>query len=381
MKKIVLLSPANPLRGGIAASGERLAMELQAAGYEVVIYSFSLQYPGFLFPGKTQFSGDPPPSGLEIRSRINSIYPLNWLKVGLELRRLHPDLIISRYWLPFMGPCLGTILRLARGKGCTRIIAIADNVLPHEKRPGDRQFTTWFLNSVDACIVMSRSVLNDLQHFSMANKPVAFIPLPIHDNYGEKATREVALARLGLPAEFRYLLFFGFIRNYKGLDLLLEAMSDERIRRKGLRLIIAGEYYGDREFYEELIHTLNIEDQLVMHTDYIPTEEVKYYFGAADLVVLPYKSATQSGISQVAYHFEKPMIVTDVGGLSETVPHGKVGYVVPAEAGAIANAVVDFFENKRQATLEEGVREEKKRYSWQTMVDGIEKLYRQLMTS
>ena len=374
MKKVVLLTPAHPLRGGIAASSERFAVELQAAGCEVVVYSFSLQYPGFLFPGKTQFSDDPAPPGLDIRTVVNSVNPLNWLKVGLELRRRRPDVIVPRYWLPFMGPCLGTILRVAKRNGHTKVVPIADNILPHEKRPGDRLFTRYFLQPADACIVMSRSVEEDFRQFS-TTKPVACIPHPIYDNYGEKTGREQSLAHLGLPDGPRYLLFFGFIRDYKGLDLLLRAMADERVRALGLRLIVAGEYYGNQAFYEKLIADLGIENQLVMRMDYIPSEEVKYYFGTADLVVQPYKSATQSGISQMAYHFEKPMVVTDVGGLAEIVPHGRAGYVVPVEAGAIADAVVDFFENKKGAALTQGVVEEKHRFSWRAMVEGLKGLY------
>jgi D-inositol-3-phosphate glycosyltransferase len=369
IKKIVLLSPAHPLRGGIAAFTERFAMELQNNGYEVVIYSFSLQYPSFLFPGKTQFSTDPAPADLNIRPCVNSVNPFNWLKIGLELRRLRPDLIIPRYWLPFMGPCLGSILRLARGNGHTKVVAIADNVLPHEKRPGDRIFTRWFVNACDAFVVMSQSVMDDLRQFTQ--KPAACIPHPIYDNYGEKSPREVALAQLGLPSTMRYLLFFGFIRDYKGLDLLLEAMDDERIRRMNLKLIVAGEYYGNREKYEAQIRSLGIENQLVMRTDYIPNDAVRHYFGAADLVVQSYRTATQSGISQMAYHFEKPMLVTDVGGLSEIVPNGKAGYVVAVEAEAIADAIVDFYENDRAFAFAVGVAEGKKRFSWKAMVDGV----------
>lgn len=369
IKKIVLLSPAHPLRGGIAAFTERFAMQLQNSGYEVIIYSFSLQYPGFLFPGKTQFSSDPPPPGLEIRTSINSINPLNWLKIGLELRRLRPDLIVPRYWLPFMGPCLGSILRLAKGNGHTKVVAIADNVLPHEKRLGDRAFTRWFVNTCDAFVVMSKSVLDDLRIFTQ--KPANLVPHPIYDNYGAHSTREVAQAELGLSPEFNYLLFFGFIRDYKGLDLLLEAMADERIRQMNLKLIVAGEYYGNEEKYEAQIKQFDIENQLVMRTDYIPNEEVRYYFGAADLVVQPYRTATQSGISQLAYHFEKPMIVTDVGGLAEIVPHGEAGYVVPVNAKSIADAIVDFYENNRTDTFSKGVAEGKKRFSWEAMVEGV----------
>ncbi|MCR9290684.1 glycosyltransferase [Saprospiraceae bacterium] len=374
MKNIVILSPAHPLRGGIASSTERLAQELQAFGHQVVLYSFSLQYPDFLFPGKTQFSSDTAPKDLDIRTKVNSVNPFNWMSVGLELKKLKPDLIITRFWLPFMGPSLGTVLRIAKSNGHTKTLCIADNIIPHESRPGDRILTNYFIKSIDSFIVMSRSVKDDIRQFS-TQKPVEFIPHPIYDNYGKLVSREKALARLNLPEEDRYILFFGFIRDYKGLDLLLKSIADKRIQNRNVKLIVAGEYYGNQEFYEALIQSEEIEDQVILKTEFIPSEEVKYYFGAADLVVQPYKSATQSGISQLAYHFEKPMVVTRVGGLPEIVEHGKVGYVVDVKIDAISDAIVDFFENNRKEELEEGVRQNKTKFSWKNMVKGIEDLY------
>lgn len=371
-KKIVIVSPAHPLRGGIAALTERLARELQKGPYEVTIVSFSLQYPSFLFPGKTQFSTDPPPPGLDIRTWINSVNPINWLLTGLKIRKLNPDLIVVRYWLPFMGPCLGTILRIAK-RGKTKVVAITDNVLPHEKRPGDRLFTRYFIGAADAFITMSKSVEKDLRTFTKT-KPSLLIPHPVYDNYGTPATKEEACEKLHLNPAEKYLLFFGFIRDYKGLDLLLKAMADERVKAMNAKLIVAGEYYGNQEKYEQLIEELGLQERVILHTDYIPNADVRYYFGAADLVAQPYKSATQSGISQMAYHFEKPMLVTAVGGLPEIVAHGKAGYVVEVAPAAIADAIVDFFANGRKAAFEEGVREEKKRFSWQRLREGLEKL-------
>lgn len=373
MKKVVLLTPAHPLRGGIAASSERFAQELQTAGYEVVIYSFSLQYPNFLFPGKTQFSNDPAPADLDIRTCVNSVNPFNWLSVGLELRKMRPDIIVSRYWLPFMGPSLATILRIARSNGHTRTVSIADNIIPHEHRPGDKIFTKYYVGANDGFIVMSRSVGDDLRQFTKT-KPFRFVPHPIYDIYGKLTSRDEALEFLGLEKTSRYLLFFGFIRDYKGLDLLLDAMADERLRQMNLKLIVAGEFYGNEETYQEQISRLGIENQLVMRTEYIANEDVRHYFGAADLVVQPYRSATQSGISQMAYHFEKPMVVTKVGGLPEIVPHGKAGHVVPVDAKAIADAIFDFFENKEMEALTAGIREEKKRFSWQNLVAAMEEV-------
>lgn len=377
LKNIVILSPAHPLRGGIAASSERLAREMQSKGYAVKIISFRLQYPGFLFPGKTQYTDDPPPPRIIIETALNSINPLNWIRLGRRLKREKPDLIIARYWMPFMGPCLGTVMRIAAGNRHTRCIALADNIIPHESRPGDHRLTRYFVGAIDGFIVMSRSVADDVRQFSTA-KPVTYIPHPVYDNYGRSASREESLDFLQLPAGTRYLLFFGFIRDYKGLDLLLQAMGREEVRALDVKLIVAGEYYGGRERYEQIIRESDIAQSVILKTDFIPNDEVKYYFGAADLVVQPYKSATQSGISQLAYHFEKPMLVTNVGGLPEIVEHGKAGYVVDVNVEAIAASIVDFYKNNRLDEMTRGVRENKKLFSWARMVEGIEEMYNQL---
>lgn len=373
MRKVFILSPAHPLRGGIAASTERLALEFQKEGVSVSIYSFALQYPQFLFPGKTQYSTSPPPKGLHILSVLNSINPLNWIKWGWKIRKQKPDLIVVRFWLPFMGPSLGTILKLVRGNNKTKIIAITDNIIPHEKRIGDRFFTKYFINSVDAFVVMSKSVEKDIRQFTL-DKPVSFIPHPIYDNYGEKIERAKALQYLQLPEERRYILFFGLVRAYKGLDLLLKAMADCRIKDLDIHLIIAGEYYESKEVYEEIIHKHSLSQKVVNIPEFIPDEEVKYYFAAADLITQPYKTATQSGISQIAYHFEKPILVTRVGGLPEIVENGKVGYVVEVKVKAIADAIVDFFENQRSQSMIEEVQLAKERFSWKNLVSGINQL-------
>jgi D-inositol-3-phosphate glycosyltransferase len=377
-KKIILPSPAHPLRGGIAALSERLAQELQHADNKVTIYSFSLQYPSWLFPGKTQYTDDPAPEGLNIRTLIHSMNPINWWRVGALIRRERPDVLLIRYWLPFMAPCLGTITRLAKKNCYTKVITIADNILPHERRPGDRLFTRYLVRASDAFVVMSRSVATDLQQFTNS-KPVAYTPHPIYDNYGELIEQEAAKAFLKLSQNTKYLLFFGFIRHYKGLDLLLQAMSDERIRPLNVKLLVAGEFYENAATYHQLIEDYHLSQQVILHTHFIPNERVKYYFGAADLVVQPYRSATQSGISQIAYHFEKPMVVTNVGGLPEIVAHGKSGYVVEVQASAIAEAIVDFFSHANRADeLQAGVRAGKKQFDWSNMIQVISDLYKKL---
>lgn len=371
---VVIIGPGYPLRGGLATFDQRLAREFIQQGFDCRIYSFSLQYPGFLFPGTTQYSTDPPPEGLTILSRINSIQPLNWIAVGNELRRLRPDIIVVRYWLPFMGPALGTILRRVRRNRHTKVIAITDNVIPHEKRPGDTPFTRYFLKACDAYITMSAKVMNDLRIFQPL-KPARQVAHPLYDNFGEPITREAARQRLRekgitIADTDRIVLFFGFIRKYKGLDIALEAMADPRIRNAGIRLLIAGEFYEDAAPYKEQIARLDIEDRLILRTEFISDTEVRDYLCAADAVIQPYRNATQSGVTPLAYHFEKPMIVSNVGGLPDLVPHEQVGLVAEPEAQAMSDAILRFFTLGESYFLP-ALRAEKQKYSWSRLVETI----------
>lgn len=372
--KVIILGPAWPYRGGIAAFNERLARQYQAEGHEVEVVTFTLQYPSFLFPGTTQYSTDPAPEGLKITRKLNSINPFSWLSTGRYIRRQRPDLVLSAFWLPFMAPAMGTALRRAKRKGMRRV-SILHNLIPHEHRPGDKLFSRYFVGSNDAFITLSRSVLEDLNVFDPKGlKPRTFSPHPLYDHYGATLGRKEALDLIGLRENQRYVLFFGFIREYKGLDLLLDAMADERMEKLGVKLIVAGEFYGDPKPYQEQISRHDIGDRVVLHTEFIPDHEVNRYFCAADLVVQPYKNATQSGVSQIAYHFEKPMVVTNVGGLPEIVPDGKAGFVVKPDSQEIADAIVRYFEEDWQQRLTEGVREEKKKYAWDKMTAAIDSL-------
>ena len=371
--KIIIIGTAYPYRGGLSAFNERLAKEYRQQGHEVEIYTFTLQYPSFLFPGKTQYSDEPAPKELHILRKINSVNPLNWFKVGREICKKQPDLLIVKYWLPFMAPCFGTILRQVRKNKKTRIISILDNIIPHEKRIGDKILTQYFVNIVDGFVAMSNSVLNDVNIFD-PQKPKAFSPHPLYDNFGEKVTREDAIAKLNLSENQRYMLFFGFIRDYKGLDLLLKAYADSRFRVMKVKLIVAGEFYNNSEKYFSLEKELGLENEVIWRNDFIPDSEVRYYFSAADIIAQPYKSATQSGVTQIAYHFEKPMLVTNVGGLAEIVPHGKVGYIVNPDEKEIANALVDFYENERFNDFTANIVLEKEKYSWSKMTDTINNL-------
>lgn len=373
-KKIVIIGPAHPLRGGLASYDERLAREFQHMGWDTQIYTFSLQYPAFLFPGTTQYSSEPAPQDLTIHVRINSVNPLNWFSVGNELKKMKPDIIVVRYWLPFMGACLGTILRRAKKNGITRVVCIADNIFPHEKRPGDDMLTRYFLKSVDAFVTMSEKVLSDLKTIERT-KPARFVPHPLYDNFGEKIPQEFAREKLGLDENIRIALFFGFIRKYKGLDILLDAMKKvkEHCIKKGLKpikLLVAGEFYENAQPYLDQINHNGIADIVILKTDFVADSEVKYYLCAADVVVQPYRNATQSGVTPLAYHFEKPMIVTNVGGLTAMVPDGIVGLVAQPDSQSIAEKIISFFETGA-AHFTPGLQEEKKKYTWSKIANAI----------
>lgn len=375
--KILIVGPAWPYRGGIADFDERIAREYIKKGDEVEIFTFTLQYPSFLFPGKTQYSPDPRPEDLDIKRKVNSINPFNWIKVGRELKKKNADLLIIKFWLPLMAPCFGTIARIVKGNGKTKVVSILDNIIPHEHRPGDKILSKYFVSSIDAFIAMSKSVYDDLKSLN-DKKPCLMSPHPIYDNFGTAVSREEAIGSLGLDPFAKYMLFFGFIRDYKGLDILLKAIADERIKNSDIKLIVAGEFYNNSETYFELEKQLGLEGKIIWRTDFIADEQVKNYFCASDIIVQPYKTATQSGVTQIAYHFEKPMLVTNVGGLPEIVPNGKVGYSVEPEAKVIADAINDFYSNGRYAEFVENIKEEKKKYSWDRMLENVGKAMEQV---
>lgn len=369
MKQVLIIGPAHPLRGGLATFNQRLAKEFNDNGDQCSIVSFSLQYPSFLFPGTTQYSSEPAPKGITINTLINSVNPLNWIKVGNKIRKWNPDIIIVRYWLPFMGPALGTILRRVRKNRHTKIICIADNVIPHEHRPGDNAFTKYFLKSCDGFITMSEKVLTDLRKFQ-PTIPARLIQHPLYDNFGQSISKSEARKQLNLHPDARIILFFGFIRGYKGLDLLIRAMADERIKKEQIQLLIAGEYYEDDKPYKQLISENHLSGSIIERTHFIPDSEVRKYLCAADCVVQPYRNATQSGVTPLAYHFEKPMIVTNVGGLPALVSDGKVGLVCEPQPNAIADAILKYYELGEDYFLPH-LREEKKKYSWSNLRSAI----------
>ena len=373
--KITILGPAHPYRGGLASIMEIMARTFQRRGDEVLIRTFTLQYPSLLFPGKSQTVTTPPPADLHITRCVHTVNPFNWWRVGRQIRRDRPDFVLLKYWTPFMAPCFGTIARLARRNGHTKVLCQIDNVEPHEHHLTDKPFNRYYLGVVDGFVYMSEQVHGELKAYSDA--PALFSPHPLFENFGERVARNEACVRLGLDPTVDYVLFFGLIRDYKGLDLLLDAWAG--LRRRGLaagrRLIVAGEFYTPKERYLRQIADNGLQDEVILHDRFIPDEQVKYYFSAVDFVVQPYKTATQSGVTQIAYQFCVPMVVTDVGGLAEIVPDGRVGYVCAPTVQGVADAIARMYDGDTIERFRLNCIEERKRFSWEEMCTRIAELY------
>ena len=369
--KIVILGPAYPYRGGLASIMHTMAREYQQRGHEVKIYTFSVQYPSILFPGKTQYVDGPAPADLHIERVMNTVNPLNWISLGLRLKRERPDMVLMKYWTPFMAPCFGTIARIARTNGVTKVVCQIDNVEPHESHIIDKPCNYYYLRGVDGFVYMSELVHRELKSYTSA--PAIFSPHPMFENFGTAIDRTDACRRIGVDAEQDYTLFFGLIRDYKGLDMLLRAwakwMPDDR------KLLVAGEFYTSRENYVALIDELGLKDRVVLHDRFIADEDVCCYFSVADSLVLPYRSATQSGVTQIAYNFSVPMLVTNVGGLPEIVPDGVVGLVCEPTADGILQGLQRIYADGVLSQLKANFATERKRFSWSAMCDKLLEVY------
>jgi len=363
--KIISIGPASPLRGGIAKFNESFSLACRLEGHDIEIVSFKFLYPAFLFPGKSQFSDDPPPQDIKIHTWLHSLNPFNWIWTSKKIKYLEPELVIIHYWMPFFAPALGFLARRIRKQTGAKVIAITHNLIPHEKQAFSSILTNYFVNSIDGLICLSTSVLGDLREFNKS-LPALCIPHPVYDIYGAKVTKEEGLSHLGLDVHKKYLLFFGLIRKYKGLDLLLEAFA--QVKTPDLMLLIAGEFYEPISTYLEQAERLGISGSVIFTDSFIPDSEVKYYFSAAEMVAQPYITATQSGVTQIAYQFDCPMLVTNTGGLAEIVFDLKTGFVCEKDPVEIA-AKIDLFFNSNMATgMIENIKLEKHRFSWDTFV-------------
>lgn len=379
--KIIIVGTAFPLRGAMAQLNAILANYL-SKDHDVEIFSFKRQYPEFLFPGKTQtdtsdnniLNKDIPNSNV-----IDSIDPFNWQKTAKMIAKRKPDLIILRFWIPFFAPAFYRICNYVKKKTGAKILFICDNVIPHEKRPGDNFLIKLIFKVGDYFIIHSKSVEEDLKKF-VKGKPYRYTPHPIYNIFGDPVGKEEALEKLRTDSGIdlkgkKVILFFGYVRKYKGLKYLIDAMP-EILKSDDVTLLIVGEFYEDEKITLEQISRLGLNKSVYVISDYIPNEKVKYFFCASDIVVLPYIDATQSGITQIAYYYDKPVIATDVGGLSESVIDGKTGFLIaPKDPGRIADAVLRFYKEDLEKKFTEGAREEKKKYEWERMTETIEELF------
>lgn len=377
-RRIRFVGALPPYRGGISHFTQRTALGMRERGHEVEGITFSRQYPSFLFPGKSQVA---PVEGDELRASrwIDTLNPWSWWQCARRLREDAPDAVVFNYWMPFFAPAYGSIARGIASRVPARL-CIAHNAIPHESRPGDRALTRWFLRSCDAFLALSREVEADLRELG-APGPVVYSPHPIYDVFGEGVDRSVARQELGIDPQAPVVLFFGYVRPYKGLDVLLDAFHLARQTRPDLKLMVVGEFYAGETETRAKLRELGLEDGVRLVADYVPNEQVPLWFSACDVVAQPYLSATQSGVAQVAYQFERPVILTDVGGLAEIVPHERAGFVVPPrDPEALAAALVRFFEEDWAERLTAGVREERRRFAWEPFFERVEELVEACLT-
>jgi len=376
MARIAVVGPVHPYRGGIAHFTEMTVDVLQQRGHDVRPISFSRQYPERLFPGKTQYEPeDTSPAAVAGAPRmIDSILPWTWIQTAAHVASLEPDAVLFQYWMPFFAPGYGLMARWLRWQGIPSL-ALVHNALPHERHLLDARLSRFFLSACRGHIAMSDAVATDVAALCGENVRIQQIDHPVYERFGDPVDRSDARVRLHLPQDAPVLLFFGFIREYKGLHVLLEAMPGIREALPEVKLVVAGEAYEDPERYRSLIRDCGLEETVIWHDGYIPGDDVPAYFGAADVVVQPYVSATQSGVAQIAFHFETPMVVTDVGGLAEVAPHEDAGLVVPPEdPPALADAVVRFFADGLAPDLRAGAQRQKENHSPDRLGEAVEHL-------
>jgi len=371
--RIAILSCFYPYRGGIAQFNANIFQELSKS-HEVKAFNYKRQYPNLLFPGKTQFvEKDDIAVKIESIPLLDTANPFNYIYAAKTIRQWEPDLLLMRYWMSYFAPSQGYIARNQLKK--TKIISVLDNVIPHEPRFFDAPFTKYYLGSNDGFVVLSDAVGKDL----IAYKPDAkFISAshPVYDHFGEKMERDKAIEELGIEKDKKNILFFGLIREYKGLDILIDSFS---MLDDSYQLIIAGEPYGSFDRYKEQIDKSPNRERIQLFTRYISDNEVPGFFSASDVCVLPYRSATQSGISAISYHFELPMITTNVGGLKEAIEVPGTGIVVETvDSVAIKNAIVDYFERDLGGSFSKNIIKEKERLSWGNFSNKLIDFYKTL---
>ncbi len=374
--RVASVGPAYPYRGGIAYFNARLYLALRERGHQVLAVNFTRQYPNVLFPGTTQKEKSRLAPQIPSEQLLDSIGPLSWWRTARRLTRWQPDAVVFHHWMPFFAPSYGSVSRLLRRWSAARIVWICHNITPHERQPGGNLLSRFGLRSAHAFVVMSKPVEEDLLRFR-PDAVYRVVPHPAYEPVGQVSKIE-ARRRLGLDPETPVLLFFGYVRPYKGLNILLQALREAR-KSVPVQLVVAGEFYEPLSVYEQQARELGLEKVVHFHNRYVPNEEVPVFFGAADVVVLPYLSATQSGIVPMAYAYGIPVVTTTVGGLPEVVEDGKTGLLVPpGNAQALAEAVVRFYRDEDRARWRKAVEEKRRQLSWDRVAQAVEELVRQV---
>jgi len=369
---IVIVGTFPPFRGGIANFYHIMAAKL-SVDHQVTALNFTTQYPNILFPSKSQFSESGNDSSYSTDRILSSVNPFSWIKTANRIIELQPDLIIFKYWMPFFAPAFGSVLKKVKKKMDVKALVVCDNILPHEARVLDESLTKYFFNNVDYFMVMSKAVENELLSF-YPNADYIYTPHPLFNLFGEKLPKSEAKSILGIKEE-NMILFFGLIREYKGLDLLIKAAGTLKEKISHFKILAVGDCYEDQDKYKKLIKENGVEDIFDLKMEYIPNDEVHQYFSAADAIVLPYKSATQSGVVPVAYHFNKPVIITDVGGLKEIVIDGQTGLVVNPNTNDIAAGILKFYRIQNNTDFETHIQKFKQQFSWRVFLKKLEMLY------
>lgn len=371
MPKIAIIGPAWPFRGGLASYNERLAKAWQDQGADVTIHTFTRQYPSILFPGTTQFTDKPAPSDILIKRTIHGYNPFNWFSAGNYIADQKYDIVLFRYWLPALAPAFTVIASRIKKNGHTKIIALVDNLYPHEGRPFDKWLTNRFIRKPHGFLTMSQLVKDQVVAVA-GNRPVVFTPHPIYDDYGSILDVDVARKQLGLPLNTKLMLFFGFIRKYKGLDLLISALRDSRLQDTSFKVVIAGEWYDDPKPVKDLVAQLGVSDKIIWRDHFIADSEVAAYMSAADVVIQPYRNATQSGISALAHAFNKPLISTRVGGLAELIDDGQTGFLCDPNPTSIADAIVRWLTFDHCDEMYRLIAKKRESMTWNSCIHAIE---------
>lgn len=372
-EKIVLIGPVYPYKGGISHYTGLMCRALQKV-YDVTMVSYQFQYPGFLYKKEQRDYSNDRFRVEDTKYLLHTANPFNWLRAAKRINAMRPEMVIIQWWHPYFAPCYYILCKCLKSK---KILFVCHNVFPHERFPMDTILTRAVLRQGNCYIVQSGTDAKDLQ--TIVKNPV--FRQAVHPTYNafriENMSKETARSRLGIRTDEKVLLFFGFVREYKGLRYLIQAMPEIAARIEDTRLLIVGDFSDEesKNQYRDMIAQSGVSEHIDIYDGYIPDREVEKFFAASDLAILPYVSATQSGIVQIAYGFEMPVVATNVGGLPEVVADGRTGYIVKAQsADAIAGAVVDFFQNARAAEFAQGVKEEAWRFSWDRMVEIVEEM-------